>query len=133
MLLKASEDFKRRTLGALPTLLEKLAYICAIQTSEGRYEHWGLSRVFGADAAQKAILEAHAETAVELARSPLREIYKDMLEIMDGPLGQDVMKPESFVLKTPANGDELLSAHLRLIQDSVAALAQHENKAHRVA
>src|SRR5258708_35383351 len=116
MLLKASEDFKQRTLSALPTLLEKLAYICAIQTNEGGYEHWGLSRVFGEVAAQKAILAAHAETAVDLARTPLRDIYKDMLEVMDTPLGQDVMKPESFILKTPVNGAELFSAPLRLTQ-----------------
>jgi hypothetical protein len=52
----AAEDFKERSLRALPTLLERLAYICSLQNESGSYEHWGLSRVFGNRLAQDAIL-----------------------------------------------------------------------------
>src|SRR5690242_3142287 len=41
MPLSAAEDFKRRSLGALPTLLERLAYICSLH-ADGSYAHWGL-------------------------------------------------------------------------------------------
>ncbi|HWX56311.1 MAG TPA: hypothetical protein VN176_17110 [Verrucomicrobiae bacterium] len=127
MIHKAKDDFKTRTLAALPTLLEKLAYICSLQTAEGTYEHWGLTRVFGEGQAQEAIGAAHAETAVELARLPVREVYKDFVGAMERPLSASSLKPESFVLKAPVTDDGLLSAHLRLIQDSVVSLAREES------
>jgi hypothetical protein len=126
MTLSAIEDFKQRSLRTLPTLLERLAYICSLQTENGSYEHWGLSRVFGNRLAQDAILRAHTETAMELIRVPIREIYQEYREAVARPDGPRVLHPESFVLKAPVIGDELLSAHLRLLQSSVAAVAHQE-------
>lgn len=122
----AAEDFKERSLGALPTLLERLAYICSLQTEAGSYEHWGLKRVFGARLAQDAILRAHTETAMELIRVPLREIYAEYREAVARPEGPQVIQPESLVLKGPVSGDELLSAHLDLLQNSIAAVSRQE-------
>jgi hypothetical protein len=122
----AAEDFKERSLRALPTLLERLAYICSLQTETGSYEHWGLSRVFGNRLAQDAILRAHAETAGELIRVPIREIYQEYQDAVSRPEGPQVLHAESFVLKAPVTGDELLSAHLDLLQNSVAAVARQE-------
>lgn len=122
----AAEDFKERSLRALPTLLERLAYICSLQTEGGSYEHWGLTRVFGNRLAQDAILGAHTEAAMELIRVPLREIYQEYQEAVARPEGPQVLHPEAFVLKAPVTGDELLSAHLHLLQNSVAAVAHQE-------
>lgn len=126
MSLSAVEDFKKRSLGALPTLLEKLAYICSLQTVNGSYEHWGLNHVFGHRLAQDAILRAHAETAVELIRVPLRELYDEYQQAVGRSEGSHVLRGEDFILKAPVSGDELLSAHLRLLQNSVAAVARQE-------
>jgi len=126
MALSAVEDFKKRSLSALPTLLEKLAYICSLQNADGIYEHWGLNYVFGQRLAQDAILRAHTETSMELIRVPLREIYEEYQLALRKPDGPQVLKPESLVLKSPVNGDELLSAHLRLLQNSVEAVAHQE-------
>ncbi len=122
----AIEDFKERSLRALPTLLERLAYICSLQTQSGSYEHWGLSRVFGNRLAQDAILRAHTETAMELIRVPMREIYQEYQEAVGRQEGPQVLHAESLVLRAPVNGDELLSAHLHLLEDSVAAVAHQE-------
>ncbi len=127
----AVEDFKERSLRALPTLLERLAYICSLQTPSGSYEHWGLSRVFGNRLAQDAILRAHTETAIELVRVPMREIYQEYQEAVGRAEGPQVLHPESFVLRAPVNGDELLSAHLHLLEDSVAAVARQERTTRR--
>jgi hypothetical protein len=124
MIRKAKDDFQGRTLAALPTLLEKLAYICSLQTAEGKYEHWGLTRVFGEGPAQEAIGAAHAETAAELTRLPVREIYRELLNAMENPMNAETLKPDSFVLKAPVKDDGLLSAHLQLIQNSLASLLQ---------
>jgi hypothetical protein len=124
--LKAVEDFKNRSLKALPTLLERLAYICSLQTEDGSYQHWGLTRTFGQRLAQDAILRAHAETSMELIRVPLRELYDEYQQAIHRSEGPQVLTVESLLLKAPVNGDELLSAHLRLLQDSVAAVAHQE-------
>lgn len=123
---KAVSDFKERSLRALPTLLERLAYICSLQTEAGTYDHWGLRRAFGEHAAHEAILQAHTDTAMELIRTPIREIYEEYREAVGRQEGPHVLQAESLILKAPVNGDELLSAHLRLLQESAAAVARQE-------
>jgi hypothetical protein len=122
----AADDFRRRTLSALPTLLERLAYICSLQTADGAYEHWGMNRAFGSRSSQDAILRAHTEASLELIRIPVREIYQEFREAVAREEGPQVLNAESFVLRAPVNGDELLSAHVRLLQDSLAAVARQE-------
>lgn len=128
---KAIEDFKQRTLTALPTLLEKLAYICSLQTPRGTYNHWGMARTYGHEPAQQAVYTAHLEASWELVRLPLREIYRDYEQ---GLLRSQVFPPESLVLNAPLSAAEpLLSAHLRLLRDSVQAVALQEQSGPRVA
>ncbi len=134
MIFKAAEDFKKRTLGALPSLLEKVAYICSLQTGSGGYMHWGFTRAYGNRPTQDAIYAAHMETALALSHAPVREIYQEYQEALArSGVAADILDPDSFVLKAPVNGDAILSAHLRLLQDSVVALALQERTTHQVA
>lgn len=133
MIYRAAENFKQRTLSAVPTLLERLAYICSLQMADGQYRHWGLTRTFGFRPAQEAIRTAHSELAVAVVQSPVREIYKEFQEAVGREGGPEVISPESFVLNAPLNDDGLLSAHLRLLRDSVRALARQEHTTPRVA
>ena len=131
MLFNIAEDFKRYTLNALPTLLEKMAYISSLQNSEGRYRHWGLSRLFGDHRAQKGIGAVHSELAMNLIRVPIRSIYREYSD--QRAEHPEFMEPESLVLRAPASGDELLSVHLQLIQGSLVAVAAHESASHPAA
>ena len=133
MFLKAKEDFKQRSLGALPTLLERLAYICSLQTLEGEYRHWGLERTHGMRPAREAIRTTHLDLAMELVRSPIREVYSEYQQAVHRQDGPEVFQPESLVLRAPVNDDGLLSAHLRLLQNAVQALAHQERTTPRVA
>jgi hypothetical protein len=133
MILKAAEDFKKRTLAALPSLVEKVAYICSLQTGSGGYVHWGFTRAFGNRPTQDAIYAAHMETAQELVQVPVREIYKEYQEALARSGNAEFLNPNSFILKAPVNGDALLSAHLHLVQESVVALAQQKSTTHQVA
>lgn len=133
MIYRAAENFKERTLGTLPTLLERLAYICSLQMPDGQYRHWGLTRAFGARQAQDAIRTAHADIAVAMVESTVREVYREYQEAVGRENGPEVLKPESFILTAPVNDDALLSAHLRLLQDSVQALAHQERTTPQVA
>ena len=133
MMYRAAENFKQRTLSALPTLLERLAYICSLQMPDGQYRHWGLARAYGQHSAQEAIRAAHGEIAMEMVESPVRDIYREYQEAIGREDGPEVLKPESFVLTAPVNDDALLLAHLRLLQDSVQTLAHQERTTPRVA
>jgi hypothetical protein len=134
MILKAAEDFKKRTLGALPSLLEKVAYICSLQTGSGGYLHWGFTRAYGNRPTQDAIYAAHMETALALSHVPVREIYQEYQQaVMRSGGTAEILNPDSFILNAPVNGDAILSAHLRLLQDSVVALARQERSPDPVA
>lgn len=123
MLLKVVEDFKKYTLQALPTMVEKLAYISSLQSEEGRYTHWGLSRIFGDQKAQKAIRSVHSELALEMLRAPIRNIYGEYCTAVGQTQHPELLQGESFDLKAPLSDDELLSAHLRLVRESLVTVA----------
>jgi hypothetical protein len=126
MLLKVAEDFRKYTLQALPTVLEKLAYISSLQNSEGRYIHWGLSKIFGDHKVQKAIKGVHSDLALELIRVPIRNLCQEYSTAVERTQQPELLSAESFTLKAPASGDELLSAHLRLVQNSLVTVAAHQ-------
>jgi hypothetical protein len=123
MILSPNDDFKTRTLKALPSLLEKLVYACSLRDKDGTYKHWGLNRTYGQLQADAAISESHGEMATEITHTPLREVYRQYENA-------DSLNAEAVVLNTPPNGDELLSDHLRLIQDSVRTIADQEHSSH---
>ena len=47
MILSPKDDFKNRTLRALASLIEKLAYVCSLRNPDGTYDHWGLKQLLG--------------------------------------------------------------------------------------
>lgn len=112
--------------------MEKVAYICSLQSGSGGYMHWGFTRAYGNRPTQDAIYAAHMETALALSHTPVREIYQEYQEAVArcGSVA-DILEPDSFVLKAPVNGDAILSAHLHLLQDSVVALARQERATHQ--
>ena len=73
----AEEDFRIRTLGSLSGALQRLAYIVQLR-SQGRYEHWGLSRIHGDAAAQSAIAQNHTNTFLETLSKPLEELMSEI-------------------------------------------------------
>jgi hypothetical protein len=132
-MFNATENFKRYTLRALPTLIEKIAYISSLQSESGGYAHWGMNRVFGQQRAQKAIGTVHLELAVQLVRVPIRGIYEEYRSAADRKGGSELLAGQPLTLGAPSNGDELLSAHLRLIQESIASVDAQESTVRQAA
>ena len=128
MMFKAAEDFKKRTLSALPSLLEKVAYICSLQSGSGGYMHWGFTRAYGNRPTQDAIYAAHMETSLALSHTPVREIFQEYQEaVARSGSAADILDPDTFVLKAPHNGDASPSPHLNLLQADVAAASRREH------
>ena len=74
------EDLQTRTLRAVSGLLGKLDYFVSLRQQDGSYSHWGLSRVYGEDAAQRALADAHRNLVSLILRTPLLKLLKDVEE-----------------------------------------------------
>jgi len=125
-LKSALEDFEANTLGAVPGLLGRLSYVGSLHggkgTGDGRYEHWGLARVYGDDAAQRAIRSSHRTLLFEVLKKPLAVLLKDAIASCSNEhltereflamLGQSAPKPLS-----PA-----ALAHLKSVLSALSAL-----------
>lgn len=78
MTLKSvKEDLQARTLRAVSGVLGKLEYFTSLRQEDGSYSHWGLSRVYGEEAAQRALEEAHQNNVSQILRTPLRNLLED--------------------------------------------------------
>ncbi len=76
-LFSTKDDFCRTTLAGLPGVLAKLDYVSSLRDADGRYQHWGLARVYGDEATQRAIAEVHRLLFLELLRMPMRKLLLD--------------------------------------------------------
>jgi len=75
-LFGALEDFVNETLAQLPSSLGKLRFISEMR-KDNRYEHWGLSKTYGEEAAQQAIAEAHADTFEHTLTTPVPTLAEE--------------------------------------------------------
>jgi|SRR5579864_5510093 len=71
------EDLQARTLHAVSGLLGRLDYFTSLRQEDGSYSHWGLSRVYGEEPAQRALAEAHQENVSLILRTPIRNLLDD--------------------------------------------------------
>jgi hypothetical protein len=79
-LKSAFEDLKSTTLAAVSGLLGKLAYIASLRREQGRYEHWGMENVYGAESSERALRTAHAEIVSGVLRTPIAVLAEDLRE-----------------------------------------------------
>ena len=62
----AGSDLWRNTLSEIPTLFGRLVYLSSLRDQNtGRYQHYGLAKVFGEEEADRALRESHWETFSE--------------------------------------------------------------------
>lgn len=91
--LSPFEDLKKRTLSAIAGLWPKLLYVTELRSKDGRYEHWGHSRVHGDLNSQVALAQAHSELYLQVLRTPLRDLSSEWEhEIVEPSRRSDVLK-----------------------------------------
>jgi len=78
MLRSVKEDLQASTLRAVSGLLGKLRYFATLRQPDGSYQHWGLARVHGEAAAQRALAEAHRSLVSIILQTPLRKLVHDL-------------------------------------------------------
>ena len=79
-LTSALEDLQGTTLEAVSGALGKLGYLSALRSSTGGYSHWGLARVHGDAAAEKALKAAHRSLLSQILATPVRKLREDVEE-----------------------------------------------------
>lgn len=118
----ALEDLRETTLQKVTGLLGRLVYLARLRGADGKYFHWGLSRVHGEAAAQEALAEAHRSTAEEILRTPLRRMIRDAENSSEA---QNI-PPEQYAKELQERGEALLPAR------HGAGSARHLNSVLRV-
>src|ERR1700687_6049727 len=73
------DDLRETTLAAISGCLAKLAYLGSLHR-EGGYQHWGMSRVHGEKASDRALKTAHAEVLSAVLRTPISALEEDLQE-----------------------------------------------------
>lgn len=79
-LKSALQDIKETTLSAVSGLLGKLAYLASLRQGHGRYQHWGMETVHGAESSERAMRQAHTEVVARVLRTPLAALQEDLKE-----------------------------------------------------
>jgi hypothetical protein len=74
----AKEDFQERTLKKVAGKLRALTFCAAQRIGEREYEHWGLAREYGKEAASDALRATHNEVFSELLRAPMQELAGEL-------------------------------------------------------
>jgi len=132
-LKSALEDFEANTLGAVPGLLGRLSYVGGLRdgkgTGTGRYEHWGLARVYGDDAAQTAIRASHRVLLSEVLKKPLAVLLKDV----PASCANEHLTESEFLATLAQSSPKPLSpaarAHLGSVLSALSALLESQNNA----
>jgi hypothetical protein len=132
-LKSAVEDFEANTLRAVPGLLGRLSYVGRLQdgkgTGNGRYEHWGLARVYGDDAAQRAIRASHRVLLSDVLKKPLAALLKDVA----ASCSKEHLTEGEFLAALAQSPPKPLSpaalAHLRSVLSALLALVESRDDA----
>lgn len=128
-LKSALEDFEANTLVAVPGLLGRLSYVAGLRDGNGTYEHWGLAKVYGDEAATCAIRASHRELLSKALKKPLAVLLNDV----PAPCSKGHLTEEEFLASLsdcpPKPVSPAARAHLRAVLSALSALVESRNNA----
>jgi hypothetical protein len=106
-LKSALDDLTFTTLQAIRGLWRRLEYLAGLRAPGGDYLHWGLAKVHGDLAAQRALNEAHRSAVSKVLRTPIGDLVKDAEESS----GLQGLTPEAYLEKLDQSKTQLLPAN----------------------
>jgi len=77
-LFSAQEDLQETTLKAVRGFLRRLEYVAGLRDKSGNCIHWGLVRVHGETASNRALAEAHNQMLSRVLSTPIRNLETDL-------------------------------------------------------
>jgi hypothetical protein len=129
VLTSAVEDFEGRTLRSVPGLLGKLRYLALLCDTGGTYSHWGLEKVHGRDAADKAIRSSQRTLITQILRTPLRDLADDLersataADVKDSDFLSTLERPVKN--DVPVQNFRASEKHFMSVLHTLSALAQN--------
>jgi hypothetical protein len=135
-LKSALQDVKDTTLTAISGILGKLSYLASLRRAQGRYEHWGMESIHGAEAAERALKAAHSEVVTGVLRAPLSTLVEDLDKSSQGSgvMAQDYvenMRERFDDLLPAARQDSASVKHLNSVLLALSKLVKHRGRATR--
>jgi hypothetical protein len=128
-LKSALEDFEANTLRMVPGLLGRLFYVGSLRDEDGQYSHWGLVKVYGDDAAQRAIRISHHVLLSETLKKPLAVLLNDA----PASCAKDHLTEKELLAALAQSPPKPLSpaarAHLRSVLSALLALVESRDSA----
>lgn len=120
--LSGAEDFQLRTLGSIPSALERLAYVTELRSRQA-YEHWGMARTYGTDVAQAAIAENHSQVFVEVLSTGMEELLRQLESCGGEPRDRLELLRARFAAAVPAATQGANASHLNFVLETLSLLA----------
>lgn len=128
-LKSALDDFEANTLGVVPGLLGRLSYLGSLHDGKGTYDHWGLAKVYGKEAAQGAIRASHRVLVFEVLKKPLAALLKDVLASCSHEHLTESEFLSTLARSSPTPLSPAALAHLRSVLSALSALVESRNNA----
>jgi len=135
-LKSALQDVRETTLSAVTGLLGKLAYLASLRRAHGRYEHWGMELVHGAESSERALRTAHAEIVAGVLRTPLESLVEDLQESsrgtgLDAKVYIEGMRDRLEELLPGERQDAAVATHLSSVLLALSSLEKKRGRATR--
>ena len=135
-LKSALQDFKETTLAAVSGLLGKLRYLSSLRREHGRFLHWGMENVHGADSTERALRVAHSEVLAGVLRTPLAALETDLEQSSrdTGLAGADFvqeMQDHFDDLLPPGRQETPAGSHLSSVLLALSKLERNRSRATR--
>ncbi len=132
-LKSALQDLRETTLAAISGLLAKLGYLGSLRRRDGRYAHWGMARLHGEEATDRALKTVHSEVLSTVLRTPIPDLVEDLRES-----SRDAEKTaEAYVEDMRGQFSELLPSpedtasarHLNSVLVALSSLEKNQKRA----
>jgi hypothetical protein len=82
---KVMHDLWSRTLSQVPTAFGRIVYLASLRNlNSGKYEHFGLARIYSEEQSDAAIRLSHTQAVAEWLNFPLAQQKSDLEEYLDG-------------------------------------------------
>jgi hypothetical protein len=133
----ALSNLWRNTLSQIPSVFGRLAYLASLRNpNNGRYEHHGLTLLFGEDEANKSLKRSHAEVFSEWLTFNLEQQKADLERYISGLPENPKIVLESWAKLAPYRNlipNAVRSVDRRLFVGDLKVLLQLLRYAHGVA
>jgi hypothetical protein len=132
-----AEDLMANTLEAISGRLRRLEYLAGLRNNGGIYVHWGLSRVHGEYAANKALASAHQSSFSQVLSTPLETLLREVEQSCE-IVG---ISPIAYIQQLSSHMDGLMPGsmgtgsvrHFNSVLRALSSLASQKRDATRLA